>query len=344
MPPVPAVPPPVRPCPRAGRARAAAGAAAGAGRPARTGGIRRRRRSCRSGSIRSRRCRTSVPAQVELQVVPLQIWPLAQTFVQLPQWAASDGTQEPLHSSWPDGHAHWLFWQVLPAATGDAAGAAVVRVGRGVHALGAAGGLTGGAAAAPARSRRAGRAVTAGAGVAARSRGASRGEDRKAKSEERYACCLHSQPFIVNRNYYLPTNVVTDVAASMALKLPPLTGTAVARDEVLGGRRHGGRHHSRRRPAGDRDRHRDRRGALVDGHHDDGAIRALVARDQHVRVGVPGDVHRDVAGAHELAVVAEREVALGDGRAVLDRWPGLRCRSGSRPRTTTRARPKPRRP
>ena len=26
---------------------------------------------------------------------------------------------------------------------------------------------------------------------------------------------------------YLPTNVVTEVAASMALKLPPLTGTAV---------------------------------------------------------------------------------------------------------------------
>ena len=59
-----------------------------------------------------------MPAQVELQVVPLQAWPPAQTFVQLPQWAASDGTQEPLHSSWPDGHAHWLFWQVFPPPQG----------------------------------------------------------------------------------------------------------------------------------------------------------------------------------------------------------------------------------
>ena len=60
----------------------------------------------------------TVPSQIELQVVPLQVWPVAQTFVQLPQWAASDGTQEPLHSSWPDGHAHALFWQVLPPPHG----------------------------------------------------------------------------------------------------------------------------------------------------------------------------------------------------------------------------------
>jgi len=59
-----------------------------------------------------------VPAQVELQVVPLQTWPLAQTLAQLPQWAASDGTQEPLHSSWPLGQAHWLFWQVFPPLQG----------------------------------------------------------------------------------------------------------------------------------------------------------------------------------------------------------------------------------
>ena len=59
-----------------------------------------------------------VPAHIELQVVPLQTWPAAQTFVQLPQWAASDGTQEPLHSSWPLGHAHWLAWQVFPPLQG----------------------------------------------------------------------------------------------------------------------------------------------------------------------------------------------------------------------------------
>ena len=60
----------------------------------------------------------TVPAQIALQVVPLQVSPLAQTFVQLPQWAASDGTQEPLHSSRPLGHAHWLFWQVRPPPQG----------------------------------------------------------------------------------------------------------------------------------------------------------------------------------------------------------------------------------
>ena len=60
----------------------------------------------------------TVPAQIELQVVPLQVSPLAQTFVQLPQWAASDGTQEPLHSSWPLGHAQLLLWQVFPPLQG----------------------------------------------------------------------------------------------------------------------------------------------------------------------------------------------------------------------------------
>jgi hypothetical protein len=48
-------------------------------------------------------------------VVPLQVevhWPLVQTWLpvqaieQLPQWLASDATQEPLHSSVPEAHAH----------------------------------------------------------------------------------------------------------------------------------------------------------------------------------------------------------------------------------------------
>ena len=137
----------------------------------------------------------TLPAQLELQVVPLQAWPLAQTFVQLPQWAASDGTQAPLHSSWPLGHAHWLLWQVFPPPHGmPQAPQLFESVAVFTHSV-PHGGLTGGAAAAPTSSRRAAAAVTAGAGVAARSRGASRGEDRKAKSEERNASCLHSQPF-----------------------------------------------------------------------------------------------------------------------------------------------------
>ena len=100
---------------------------------------------------------------------------------------------------------------------------------------------------------------------------ASRGEDGKAKSKERYASCLHShtefpgRPILISRvanltrsrrreqtklvheacgrppqerrgpadgllaadGGYLPTNVVTVVAASAAVKLPPLTATAV---------------------------------------------------------------------------------------------------------------------
>ena len=38
--------------------------------------------------------------------------------MQLPQWVASDATQEPLHSSSPDWHLHWLPWQVCPPRQG----------------------------------------------------------------------------------------------------------------------------------------------------------------------------------------------------------------------------------
>ena len=59
-----------------------------------------------------------LPAQLELQVLSLQTWLPVQAFVQLPQWVASDATQEPLHSSNPDGHLHWLAWHVCPPRQG----------------------------------------------------------------------------------------------------------------------------------------------------------------------------------------------------------------------------------
>jgi hypothetical protein len=50
-----------------------------------------------------------VPAHMEVQVPPLQSWLAPQMFVQVPQCSALDGTQAPLQSSRPDGHAHVLF-------------------------------------------------------------------------------------------------------------------------------------------------------------------------------------------------------------------------------------------
>ena len=128
--------------------------------------------------------------QLELQVLPLQTSFPVHAFVQVPQWVASDATQEPLHSSSPEGHLHWLAWQVWPPRQGmpqppqlsesDAVFRHCVP-----QAVWPAGQLT-----APTR---AGRAVAGGAGVAGRGRaGASRGEDAKAKAKERYASCLHS--------------------------------------------------------------------------------------------------------------------------------------------------------
>ena len=38
--------------------------------------------------------------------------------MQLPQWVASDATQEPLQSSSPAWHWHWLAWQMCAAQQG----------------------------------------------------------------------------------------------------------------------------------------------------------------------------------------------------------------------------------
>ena len=59
-----------------------------------------------------------VPEQLELQALPLQTWFPVHAVVQFPQWVASDATQEPLHSSIPEGHLHWLAWQVWPPRQG----------------------------------------------------------------------------------------------------------------------------------------------------------------------------------------------------------------------------------
>jgi hypothetical protein len=55
------------------------------------------------------------PEQLELQAPLLQTWLLWHIVVQSPQWVASDATQDPLQSSSPDWHLHWLLWQVRPA-------------------------------------------------------------------------------------------------------------------------------------------------------------------------------------------------------------------------------------
>jgi len=59
-----------------------------------------------------------VPAHIEVHWPPLQSCPLWQTFVQVPQWVASDATQEPLHSIVPDPQTHTLLWQTCPPRQG----------------------------------------------------------------------------------------------------------------------------------------------------------------------------------------------------------------------------------
>jgi hypothetical protein len=54
------------------------------------------------------------PVQLALQALLLQTWLAGHVIVQLPQWVASEGTQEPLQSSSPGWHLHWLLWQVRP--------------------------------------------------------------------------------------------------------------------------------------------------------------------------------------------------------------------------------------
>jgi hypothetical protein len=58
------------------------------------------------------------PEQLELQLLLLQTSLAWHVIVQLPQWVASDATQEPLQSSRPAWHRHWLLWQVRPPLQG----------------------------------------------------------------------------------------------------------------------------------------------------------------------------------------------------------------------------------
>jgi hypothetical protein len=58
------------------------------------------------------------PAQLELQLPLLQTSLVWQMVVQFPQWVASEATQEPLQSSTPAWHRHWLLWQVRPPEQG----------------------------------------------------------------------------------------------------------------------------------------------------------------------------------------------------------------------------------
>ena len=51
--------------------------------------------------------------------VPLRHTSVAwQMFVHVPQWFASDGTQEPLQSISPPWHWHWPLWQICPVEHG----------------------------------------------------------------------------------------------------------------------------------------------------------------------------------------------------------------------------------
>ena len=56
--------------------------------------------------------------QVELQALLLQTWLAWHVVVQLPQWVASDATQEPLQSSSPAWQPHAPFRQVWPPRQG----------------------------------------------------------------------------------------------------------------------------------------------------------------------------------------------------------------------------------
>ena len=109
---------------------------------------------------------------------------------------------------------------------------------------------------------------------------------------------------------YLQTNVVTVVAASEAVKVPPVTVTAVpavrlSLDDVTFGV-----HAAGAVPP-----------AMVIGTltadvpllmaTDDGAVRTREGREKEIRVGVPRNAHHDVAWPYELAVVTKRVVALG---------------------------------
>ena len=53
-----------------------------------------------------------VPVQLELHAPLLQTSLAWHALVQLPQWVASEATQDPLQSRSPAPHWHWLLWQV----------------------------------------------------------------------------------------------------------------------------------------------------------------------------------------------------------------------------------------
>jgi hypothetical protein len=59
-----------------------------------------------------------LPEQLVPQLLLLQTWLPVQTVEQVPQWVASEATQEPLQLSMPEGHLHWLSWQVCPPEQG----------------------------------------------------------------------------------------------------------------------------------------------------------------------------------------------------------------------------------
>jgi hypothetical protein len=59
-----------------------------------------------------------VPAHVEVHWPAVQTWVPVHAIEQLPQWVASDATQEPLHSSSPEAHWHVPLWQLWPPRQG----------------------------------------------------------------------------------------------------------------------------------------------------------------------------------------------------------------------------------
>jgi hypothetical protein len=160
---------------------------------------------------------TCPPVQLALQVLLLQTWLAGHVVVQLPQWVASDATQEPLQSSWPGRHWHWLFWQVRPPLQGMPQAPQLVESDAvSTHsephsACPEAQPLFPPAPAEPGLLLPDGLAQAA-ATIAKQS----------PKSQTRFVFMAN----LISRARYLPTNVVTVVAASVAVKEPPVTVTA----------------------------------------------------------------------------------------------------------------------
>ena len=143
---------------------------------------------------------------------------------------------------------------------------------------------------------------------------------------------------------YLQTNVVTVVAASEAEKPPPLTVTAVpavrlALDDVTFGV-----HEAGAVPPEMVIGTVSSRGALVDGHHDHGAVDPVIGREQEIRVGIPRNVHHDVSPAVRTCCSYQAcSSAWSSGRALKHQALVVVGAAAQRLSTTTRARPMPRR-